>query len=160
MGKRVAGRSIGAPLAGVLLARRKSQVLRGFQGKAASASRQLSSWRRAARLRFDFQAPDGAAPALKTARALETLACPRSTRQGTVMAGRRGWGCTRWREGCSLVIWFETAGRRLTPAQLRDLVVRGKTRKARFAPGGGPAVEGRLVLDPAAAGGSARFEPA
>jgi hypothetical protein len=50
------------------------------------------------------------------------------------------------------VIWFETAGRRLTPTQLRDLVTKGKTRKAEFTGG-----EGRLVLDPGITGG-ARFE--
>jgi hypothetical protein len=58
------------------------------------------------------------------------------------------------------VVWFQTAGRTLSAAQLRDLVTRGKTRKARFvAEGGAPAV-GRLVLDPAADAGAARFEPA
>jgi len=50
------------------------------------------------------------------------------------------------------VIWFETAGRRLTAAQLRDLVTKGHTRKAAFAAG-----EGRLVLDTSVAGGT-RFE--
>ena len=78
------------------------------------------------------------------------------------MAGRRGWGCTRWREGCPFVIWFETAGRRLTPAQLRDLVEKGKTRKSKWSPSGdASAVAGRLVLDLAAtpdSGGSARFQ--
>ena len=74
------------------------------------------------------------------------------------MAGARGWGCSRWRDGCRFVIWFHTAGRRLTAAQLRDLVTRGKTRKARFRPDRGDTVEGRLVLDTTADGG-ARFEP-
>ena len=54
-------------------------------------------------------------------------------------------------------MWFETAGRRLTPAQLTDLVTRGKTRKAKFSPRGAE-VDGRLVLEPAVDGG-ARFEP-
>jgi hypothetical protein len=58
------------------------------------------------------------------------------------------------------VIWFHTAGRRLSPAQLRDLVVRGKTRKARFVTDRGVELDGRLVLDPGASGGSARLEPA
>jgi hypothetical protein len=49
------------------------------------------------------------------------------------------------------VIWFETSGRRLTLAQLRDLVVRGRTRKARFGD-----QTGSLVLD----GDAPRFEPA
>jgi DNA topoisomerase-3 len=89
---------------------------------------------------------------------INELGCPRC-RVGTLIAGSRGWGCARWREGCRFVVWFETAGRRLTPAQLRDLVVRGKTRKARFRSERGAEIDGRLVLDPAADGG-ARLEPA
>jgi DNA topoisomerase-3 len=81
----------------------------------------------------------------------EALACPRCSR-GTLITGGRGWGCSRWAEGCGFVIWFETAGRRLTATQLRDLVTKGKTRKAEFAGG-----EGRLVLDPGITGG-VRFE--
>jgi len=61
------------------------------------------------------------------------------------------------------VIWFETAGRRLTDVQLRDLVSKGKTRKATWRPAGGPpdGTAGRLVLDVEAAppAGGARFEP-
>jgi DNA topoisomerase-3 len=86
------------------------------------------------------------------------LGCPRC-HQGTLITGSRGWGCSRWRDGCRFVIWFETAGRRLSAAQLRDLVVRGKTRKARFRTDRGEELDGRLVLDPAADGGSARLEP-
>jgi DNA topoisomerase III len=82
------------------------------------------------------------------------LACPRCT-TGALIVGARGWGCSRWRDGCKFVIWFETAGRQLSTSQLRDLIVRGKTRPARFVTGG-VEVEGCLVLDPAA---GARFEP-
>ncbi len=78
------------------------------------------------------------------------------------MAGKRGWGCTRWREGCAFVVWFEVAGKRLTDAQLRDLITKGKTRKAEWTAPGGPPAPGRLVLDLAgsAQSGGARFEPA
>jgi DNA topoisomerase-3 len=104
-------------------------------------------------------APPKTAPATKTT--TTTLTCPRC-KQGTLMAGRRGWGCTRWREGCSFVIWFEVAGRRLSVAQLRDLVEKGKTRKSKWAPrGDASVVAGRLVLDVAATpdgGGGARFQ--
>jgi hypothetical protein len=48
----------------------------------------------------------------------------------------------------------------LSAAQLRDLVTRGKTRKARFRSATGAEVDGRLVLDPTADRGSARLEPA
>ena len=104
-----------------------------------------------------------APPAATTAppAATTTLACPRC-KQGTLMAGRRGWGCTRWREGCAFVVWFESAGRRLTAAQLRDLVEKGQTRKSKWAPRGeASVVAGRLVLDLAATpggGGGARFQ--
>lgn len=87
------------------------------------------------------------------------LGCPRC-HQGTLITGARGWGCSRWREGCRFVVWFETAGRRLSAAQLRDLVTRGKTRKARFVSDRGVELDGRLVLDPTADSGSARLEPA
>jgi DNA topoisomerase-3 len=91
--------------------------------------------------------------------AIAELSCPRC-RTGTLITGARGWGCSRWRDGCRFVIWFETAGRRLTAAQLRDLVTRGKTRKARFRSERGAELDGRLVLDPTLDGGSARLEPA
>jgi DNA topoisomerase-3 len=84
------------------------------------------------------------------------LPCPRC-QSGTLITGKRGWGCSRWREGCPFVVWFETAGKRLTETQLQELVTKGKTRKGKFAPGGGDAVPGRLVLDLAAEKGGARF---
>lgn len=82
--------------------------------------------------------------------------CPKC-RAGTLIAGNRGWGCARYREGCRFVVWFETAGRLLTMAQLTDLVTHGKTRKGTFAPRGSE-IAGRLVLEPGIDGG-ARFEP-
>ncbi|MBC8133739.1 MAG: hypothetical protein H7X95_12215, partial [Deltaproteobacteria bacterium] len=80
------------------------------------------------------------------------LRCPRC-REGSIIAGNRGWGCARWREGCPFVIWFNVAGKRVTDAQLRDLVEKGKTRKSKT---------GRLVLDVGATReqGAARFQPA
>jgi DNA topoisomerase-3 len=84
------------------------------------------------------------------------LPCPRC-RSGTLVTGKRGWGCSRWREGCGFVVWFETAGKRLSDSQLGELVTKGKTRKARFTPDGGPPVAGRLILDLAAEKGGARF---
>jgi DNA topoisomerase-3 len=66
-----------------------------------------------------------------------------------MVRGKRGWGCSRWREGCAFVVWFETAGVTLSDAQLHELVVRGATR----------AGAGVLRLDVAGEGG-ARYEPA
>jgi DNA topoisomerase III len=103
-------------------------------------------------------APRAAAPARKPA--ATALTCPRC-KQGVLVAGNRGWGCTRWREGCAFVIWFEIAGRRITDAELADLVSKGKTRKRTWRAGGGATVGGRLVLDLSAAreAGAARLDP-
>jgi DNA topoisomerase-3 len=49
------------------------------------------------------------------------LVCPQCG-QGHLMAGKRGWGCDRWREGCRFVVWFEENGIRRTEADLRALV--------------------------------------
>ncbi|TMQ17820.1 MAG: hypothetical protein E6J90_21710 [Deltaproteobacteria bacterium] len=101
--------------------------------------------------------PRAPSPRSESPPGIPELACPRC-QVGYLITGTRGWGCARWRDGCRFVIWFETAGRRLTATQLRDLVVRGKTRKARFRSERGVELDGRLVLDPAADGG-ARLEP-
>jgi len=103
------------------------------------------------------RAPVRASPPVVAAAPVE-LPCPRCG-SGSLITGARGWGCSRWRDGCGFVVWFEAAGRRITPAQLRDLVTRGKTRKARFRPDGADERAGRLVLDPSRDGGAARFEP-
>jgi DNA topoisomerase-3 len=94
-----------------------------------------------------------------TTAAATTLTCPRC-KQGTLLAGNRGWGCTRWREGCPFVIWFEIAGRRITDAELADLVSKGKTRKRKWRQSEGGEIGGRLVLDLSAArdAGAARLE--
>jgi DNA topoisomerase III len=108
------------------------------------------------------------APSARTARARSTaggapvaatLICPRC-KHGPLLAGHRGWGCVRWREGCAFVIWFEIAGRRITDAELTDLVSKGKTRKRKWRSGDGREMSGRLVLDLSAtrAAGAARLD--
>lgn len=72
------------------------------------------------------------------------LGCP-SCGSGKLITGHRAWGCSRFREGCTLVIPFEIAGRRLSDTQLRDLVERGKTRSTEWKIGDQP-VTGRLHL--------------
>ena len=96
-------------------------------------------------------------PPRSRAAAVGELACPRC-RQGHLITGSRGWGCSRWSQGCGLVVWFEIAGKRVTAAQLRDLVTRGKTRVSTFRPDGEDRA-GHLVLDVAADRGAARFVP-
>ena len=135
------------------IARYVSDVVNAIRGGRGAPPAALSS----------NGAPKVAPPPARPVAALPELVCPRC-KQASLVTGKRGWGCARWREGCSFVVWFETAGRRLSEAQLRDLIEKGKTRKATFSPPGDPteARPGRLVLDVAAASpaGNARFEPA
>lgn len=42
--------------------------------------------------------------------------CP-GCQQGTVIAGRQAWGCSRWREGCTWRLMFEVDGVRLSDAE-------------------------------------------
>jgi DNA topoisomerase-3 len=162
MQKKVAGRAIGAKLASVLLAKRRSEVLHGFRGKANKKFAAALVLEEDGSLRFSFDGDASARartprePPRRARAPISELPCPRCE-QGTLIAGHRGWGCTRWREGCRFVVWFETAGRKLSEAQLRDLILRKKTRRARFRPTGDE-VEGRLVLEPAVEGG-VRFVP-
>jgi DNA topoisomerase-3 len=51
--------------------------------------------------------------------------CP-VCRTGRVIAGRRAWGCSRWREGCRFTLWKEVAGKRLTDAQAKTILA-GRT---------------------------------
>nr|WP_243239753.1 type IA DNA topoisomerase [Sulfobacillus harzensis] len=52
-------------------------------------------------------------------------ACP-VCQIGRVVGNAKGWGCSRWREGCSFMIWRTVAGKKLTPAQVKTLMA-GKT---------------------------------
>jgi DNA topoisomerase-3 len=49
--------------------------------------------------------------------------CPRCGRP--VIEGKRGFGCSGWREGCAFVLWREFQGRSLSDEQIRELVQRG-----------------------------------
>ena len=48
--------------------------------------------------------------------------CPRCGRP--VIAGKRGFGCSRWREGCQFVMWREYKGHSLRDDQIRRLLQR------------------------------------
>ena len=73
--------------------------------------------------------------------------CPKCGR-GRIIEGHRGFGCDRYREGCDFVIWKEVAGRRLTGADVRDLVLHGRTELIRgFTDPSGARRDARLRLD-------------
>jgi DNA topoisomerase III len=52
------------------------------------------------------------------------LVCP-VCKQGPIIVGKRGWGCSRWRQGCKFVVWFEADGKKRSEADLRAIVQHG-----------------------------------
>jgi DNA topoisomerase-3 len=48
--------------------------------------------------------------------------CPKC--RAPVIQGRRGYGCSRWKEGCDFVLWMEYKGAQIRPAQARQLLTR------------------------------------
>lgn len=163
--KRIAGRQTSPGLVRLLLAGKTSQPLKGFRskkGKRFSAALKLDAEgtvvfefaERKSSSRQDKPAASKSAPSKSTRPKAATKRpakkapagppkCP-ECRQGQVMRGRRGWGCTRWREGCGFVVWFEQ-GSIVLPDDEADRLFRKK--QTRLLAGLSDDGKARLVLD-------------
>lgn len=73
-------------------------------------------------------------------------ACPRPGCGGRLIEGKRGFGCSRYREGCRFVIWKHYRGRTITAAMAAALAAKGKTRPVLLQGDNGDKVKGRLIL--------------
>lgn len=60
--------------------------------------------------------------------------------------GRKGYGCSNYRSGCSFVIWKDSFGRSLSDTQVKALAEKGKTAKLKLVLADGSPVDGRIVL--------------
>lgn len=68
--------------------------------------------------------------------------------QGDVIQSKKGWQCSRWKEGCSLMIWSTVAKKKLTTAQVRQLLAGKPTRVIRgFESKAGKKFAARLILE-------------
>lgn len=72
--------------------------------------------------------------------------CPRPGCGGSIFMGRKGYGCSHYKEGCKFVIWKESFGRNLTDTQVKALVEKGKTTKLKLELPDGTPGEGKIVL--------------
>ncbi|MEO0480403.1 MAG: DNA topoisomerase [Planctomycetota bacterium] len=71
--------------------------------------------------------------------------CPRCN--APLIEGQRGFGCSRWSDGCRFVVWREIQGKKVTPALLKTLVEKGVTRlSGGFLDAAGNEFRGRLRL--------------
>lgn len=73
------------------------------------------------------------------------LTCPKCE-SGTLVKGKKAYGCERFKEGCKFVVPFEFMGKKLTNKQLSDLIQKGKTTKIKGfqVPGSKQKKEGKL----------------
>lgn len=73
--------------------------------------------------------------------------CPRESCGGTIIEGRKGFGCSNYKLGCKFVVWKKqlATGKTISPVMMRELLEKGTTKKLSFTTGN-TAVKGRLVL--------------
>ena len=63
----------------------------------------------------------------------EALApCPRRGCGGQLIEGRKGYGCTHYKQGCGFVIWKEYAGKKISRTMLQSLLEKGQTQILSF----------------------------
>jgi DNA topoisomerase-3 len=84
-------------------------------------------------------------PVAKTAE-VNPPACPRCG-QGVMLKGKKAWGCSRFKEGCSTLVPFEFLGKRLSDNQIADLLEKKKTDLIKGFSLDGQKVEGRILFD-------------
>ncbi|WP_434750781.1 DNA topoisomerase 3 [Paenibacillus amylolyticus] len=79
--------------------------------------------------------------------AREVLAsCPSPGCNGHIIEGKKGYGCSRFKEGCTFVVWKEYAGKKITSTMLKSLVEKGSTQVLSFKRKDGSTVKARIIL--------------
>jgi DNA topoisomerase III len=59
---------------------------------------------------------------------IENLLCPKC-KSGKFMKGKSAYGCSNYAKGCKVIVPFEIMSKKLTDAQIIDLISSGKTKK-------------------------------
>lgn len=147
--KKVAGRSISKTLVKVLLSGHTSKVLKGFKSKAKKPFEAALKLNEEGRVVFDFDGQSRhAKPSHAESPKKTTTPCPKCA-QGYIIRGRRGWGCSTWRQGCDFVVLYEQFGRTISDDEARALFTHRSTGVLDgFTQGGlGKNVQANIVLD-------------
>ncbi|MGV2968303.1 MULTISPECIES: type IA DNA topoisomerase [unclassified Paenibacillus] len=72
--------------------------------------------------------------------------CPSPGCTGQIIEGKKGYGCSRFKEGCSFVVWKEYAGKKITSTMLKSLIEKGSTQVLSFKRKDGSTVKARIIL--------------
>ncbi|SDT54770.1 DNA topoisomerase-3 [Paenibacillaceae bacterium GAS479] len=73
--------------------------------------------------------------------------CPQPGCGGAIVEGKRGYGCSKFKEGCRFVIWKEQHGKKISLTMLQSLLQKRQTSLLTFTNESGAAVKGRLQLE-------------
>jgi DNA topoisomerase-3 len=85
--------------------------------------------------------------------------CPREGCGGQIFMGRKGYGCSQYKTGCTFVIWKTSFGKTLTDAMIKTLIQKGKTNKLKFKDNNDKPYDARIVLkDPTTGGLELEYE--
>ncbi|NUU79448.1 type IA DNA topoisomerase [Paenibacillus xylanilyticus] len=72
--------------------------------------------------------------------------CPSPGCTGQIIEGKKGYGCTRFKEGCGFVIWKEYVGKKIISTMLKSLIEKGSTQVLAFKRKDGSTVKARIIL--------------
>ncbi|MBC5994420.1 type IA DNA topoisomerase [Pontibacter cellulosilyticus] len=103
-----------------LLSKGKTLVIKGFkdeQGSSYDAILTLDGNKQLVQEKVE-----------KTADADPFAVCPRC-KQGKLLKGKAAYGCSRFKEGCQLIVPFEKGSKQLSDKQIAALLLKGKTPK-------------------------------
>lgn len=129
--------------------RKKPAAKAGGEGNAgetgASSKASSSKAATAVKPRERTSAPVAAASEPRTA--VSGIApCPRAGCGGTLIMGKRGYGCSHYKTGCTFVIWRDQFGVSLEPSDIASLAGSGKTARAFTLSDDGQVHQGKLIL--------------
>jgi len=72
--------------------------------------------------------------------------CPRDGCGGQIFMGRKGYGCSHYKEGCKFVIWKVSFGKSLTDSMIKTLIEKGSTNKLKLKQSDGTVIEAKIRL--------------
>jgi DNA topoisomerase-3 len=107
--KSICGKAISADQVRQLIEAGKTSILEGFtnqEGKSFNAALIIKD----GVVKFEY----------------EKINCP-VCKAGNVFESIKGFGCSKWKDGCKFFIFKTVAGKKLTPAQTKQLIEKGKT---------------------------------
>lgn len=111
----------------------------------------------AAKPAFETSKPESVPSGRKTTgttteKAKTVAMCPREGCGGHIIPGRKGYGCSHYKQGCTFVIWKTSFNKSLTVTTVRILIDKGRTNPLTFKHEDGTSYKARIVLTDANTG--------